>query len=702
MMAEITAQVALAWPERFRRMASRIVTVGMLFLTGCTSGMTPYEQSALQIAKSGRADDFLIVDCLLPGQIRQLGQSVTYVTRRQAVKTSERDCQIRGGEYVALDQSNYATALKVWLPLAEQGDPAAQTNVGEIFEKGLGVPPDYNAAAAWYRKAADKGYSRAEINLGELYEKGLGVPKDPKQALNWYRKAAGLNELTFDITQENQSAAIQQLQSQVASLQQQLKEKQDELTKTQRDLENLRRNLDQRRSDADTERRDIARQRQELEALRKKQQSATDDQVRELQRSISEGEGRLAAKDKEVAELRASLARLEKESSSQRTEVARLQKQSPDTGPQIQIIEPQLTLTRGISIAQVTARVDRLVLVGRVDSGAGILSLTVNGREEKLDSANLFKTQIPVQKPNETIRIVAVDRGGKRSTLEFQIPDRTEVVSLPPESRSNATEPAKEQIGYPAPRGVSFGRYHALVIGNNDYRVLPKLETAANDAKEVARVLRDQYGFDVTLLVDANRYETLAALNALRERLTEDDNLLIYYAGHGELDRKNQRGNWLPIDAEPNSSANWISNITITDILNAMTVKQLLVVADSCYSGTLTRSALGHLEGGVSQQDAMKVMQLMARQRSRMVLTSGGVEPVIDSMGGANSVFARSVIELLQSNSGVLPGQELFHHLQLRVAAVAQRIDVRQVPEYAPIKFAGHESGDFFFVRTVN
>jgi caspase domain-containing protein/Sel1 repeat-containing protein len=641
----------------------------------------------------------LIVDCLLPGQIRQLGQSVTYVTRRQAVKTSQRDCEIRGGEYVALDRSNYATALKVWLPLAEQGDPAAQTYVGEIFEKGLGVPPDYNAAMTWYRRAAEKGFSRAAINLGGLYEQGLGVPKDPKQALNWYRKAAGLGELSFAIVPENQSAVVQQLQSQVATLQKQLKDKQDELTSTQRELENLRRNLDQRRSDADGERREIARQRQELEALRKTQQNTSDEQIRELQRSIGDREARLAAKDKEVAELRTSLARAEKSSGAQQIELARLQKQSSDQPPQIQIIEPQLTATRGIAIAQVPARVDRLVLVGRVDSGAGILSLTVNGREEKLDSGNLFKTQIAVQKPNETVRIVAVDRSGKRATLDFQIPDRTEVVNLPPDTGS-AAEPSKPQVGYPAPRGVSFGRYHALVIGNNDYRLLPKLETAANDAKEVARILREQYGFNVTLLVNANRYETLAALNALRERLTEDDNLLIYYAGHGELDRKNQRGNWLPIDAEQNSSANWISNITITDILNAMTVKQLLVMADSCYSGTLTRSALGHLEAGVSAQEAMKVMQLMARQRSRMVLTSGGVEPVIDSVGGANSVFARSVVELLQSNSGVLPGQELFRNLQLRVAAVAQRIDIRQVPEYAPIKFAGHESGDFFFVRT--
>jgi hypothetical protein len=201
------------------------------------------------------------------------------------------------------------------------------------------------------------------------------------------------------------------------------------------------------------------------------------------------------------------------------------------------------------------------------------------------------------------------------------------------------------------------------------------------------------------LLLNANRYQILSALNTLRERLTDEDNLLIYYAGHGELDRRNQEGHWLPIDAEPNSSANWIPNSAITPILNTMTVKQLLVVADSCYAGTLTRSALGQLKAGVSTEETLKLMQLMARRRSRVVMTSGGVEPVIDNIGGQHSVFARPFIELLQANVGALSGQEMFRLLQLRVAATAQRLDVRQVPEYAPIKAAGHESGDFFFVR---
>ena len=92
----------------------------------------------------------------------------------------------------------------------------------------------------------------------------------------------------------------------------------------------------------------------------------------------------------------------------------------------------------------------------------------------------------------------------------------------------------------------------------------------------------------------------------------------------------------------------------------------------------------------------------MAHKRSRMVMTSGGVEPVLDSAGGQHSVFAQSFIELLQTNVGVLAGQEMFGLLRVRVAATAQRINTEQVPEYAPIKFAGHEAGDFFFVRASN
>src|SRR5215510_13467908 len=144
-------------------------------------------------AATQNADQFLIVDCLLPGKIKQLGTQVTYVGARQAVRTTASDCGIRGGEYTSYDRADYGTALQVWLAPAQAGDPKAQTYVGEIYEK----QNDFASAAQWYQKAASQGYAPAQIDLGSLYEQGKGVPKDPQQALAWYRKASGVQDLAL-------------------------------------------------------------------------------------------------------------------------------------------------------------------------------------------------------------------------------------------------------------------------------------------------------------------------------------------------------------------------------------------------------------------------------------------------------------------------------------------------------------------------
>ena len=663
-------------------------------------GAEPVQQVA------ANADELLVVDCLLPGQVRRLGSRMNTLTARRPMKTTARDCEIRGGEYAAYDRANYQTALKVWDSLARGGDPAAQTYVGEIYEKGLGVTPDYAAAAQWYRRAAEQGFSRAAVNLGSLYERGLGVPRDPQQALNWYRRASGLSDLNFSVAGPAPvPGEVERLRKEVEELRRQLQAKQAEFERTQRELEGLRRGLDQRRSAADVERGDLARMRRELEEARGNAQTATGE-LRERERAIAEREARLAAKDREMGDLRQALARREQEAASQRAEIERLRKRegetsgsdtrpvAPDAPPAIELIDPELVATRDIGVRAVPLRAPMasVPLVGRVTSGAGLKSLTINGREAAVDSENLFKAQVPVTREREEVRIVAIDRTGRKSTLDFLILNRA------PQSPAGGGGPGGPSPGPRVNRGA-FGTYHALVIGNNAYRQLRPLQTAVNDAKEVARVLRDDYGFQVTLLLNATRYDILSALNKLREQLTEKDNLLIYYAGHGELDKVNQRGHWLPIDAEPNSSANWISNVAITDILNAMSVRQLLVVVDSCYAGTLTRSSVGDLEAGMSEAERLKLIELLAQKRSRMVMTSGGVEPVIDSAGGPHSVFAQSVLAVLRTNAEVLSGQEMFRLLRLRVAAAAQRVDISQVPEYAPIKFAGHESGDFVFLR---
>ena len=215
----------------------------------------------------------------------------------------------------------------------------------------------------------------------------------------------------------------------------------------------------------------------------------------------------------------------------------------------------------------------------------------------------------------------------------------------------------------------------------------------------MADLLGKRYGFNVKVLRNPTRYEILSALAGYFDTLGEQDNFLLYYAGHGTLQEGGPvtRGYWQPADAEPGSPANWISSVEITDQLGVLRAKQVLVIADSCYSGALTRSAVARAPGQ-SQAERDNWLKLMARKRSRTALTSGGLAPVLDTGSGEHSVFAAALLDVLRTNQDVLETQRLYREVSARVALAAERYRVEQVPEYAPIGTAGHEAGDFFFV----
>ena len=90
----------------------------------------------------------------------------------------------------AYQRGDYATALREWRPLAEQGYADAQFNLGVMYDEGRGVPQDDAEAVKWYRKAAEQGDAGAQYNLGVMYGNGLGVPQDYAQAHMWYNLAA--------------------------------------------------------------------------------------------------------------------------------------------------------------------------------------------------------------------------------------------------------------------------------------------------------------------------------------------------------------------------------------------------------------------------------------------------------------------------------------------------------------------------------
>ncbi len=237
------------------------------------------------------------------------------------------------------------------------------------------------------------------------------------------------------------------------------------------------------------------------------------------------------------------------------------------------------------------------------------------------------------------------------------------------------------------------------MIGINDYEFMNPLQTAVNDAEAIRRVLTERFAFRVRYLPDPTRDEILEMLNTLRKDLTENDNLLIYYAGHGTLEKVNDRGYWLPRDAKPDDNTNWIPNYQLTDLLNIMSARHILVISDSCYSGTITRSSATALRSGRTREQLAADYAVMNEKRSRTALTSGGLQPVLDQGRDGHSVFASALLDALNEVDQVVDSQSLLLQIRSRVAQSAYDRDrFEQVPTYGPINFARHEFGEFLFV----
>lgn len=266
----------------------------------------------------------------------------------------------------------------------------------------------------------------------------------------------------------------------------------------------------------------------------------------------------------------------------------------------------------------------------------------------------------------------------------------------PPGSASQS-----ERISASAMDRKRFGRFHALVVGLESYMFWESLQSPHEDARRIADLLSGRYGFDTTLLLDASGAEILSAINDLRERVGPDDNVLIYFAGHGQLLRPEtselMRGYWLPVNAERERTTYWVSNSAINDYLAIFDARSVLVIADSCFGGAMSSDPSTMMLGGdVTLSE--RLVELGLSRKARFVLSSGGLRPVLDGTEGQHSIFARALIEVLQSSNELLRAQDLFDRVSRRTERMASAVGVDQRPELKPIREAGHEAGSFFLV----
>ncbi|NJN52464.1 MAG: caspase family protein, partial [Gammaproteobacteria bacterium] len=212
----------------------------------------------------------------------------------------------------------------------------------------------------------------------------------------------------------------------------------------------------------------------------------------------------------------------------------------------------------------------------------------------------------------------------------------------------------------------------------------------------------------LTVLTIANGDNTavMEAINDLNEIVNDDDNLLIFYAGHGARlsTGQNEIGYWLPANAEaPPRDTYWVPNEFVTGHLSRLKAKRVLMVVDSCYAGLLsTEPSFLLLGGNTAQYSDPEFFRFKLAKRARLLLTSGGDRPVLDGGAGNHSVFARAFLDALTDNQGVLSGPDLFLRVRDKVTAAAAAAQFEQRPELKTIKAAGHEVGDFFFVPRPN
>lgn len=237
------------------------------------------------------------------------------------------------------------------------------------------------------------------------------------------------------------------------------------------------------------------------------------------------------------------------------------------------------------------------------------------------------------------------------------------------------------------PENVNEKNYYALLIGVESY--LDKsmnLKFPVNDIKKLKNLLTENYLFDennVLTLANPDRNKIYDTFQSLKSKITESDNFLVFYAGHGQWDEGMDQGFWIPADGTRYNKSNWISNSEIVSLLRGIKAKHILLIADACFSGSIfiTRDAIINYD---------KAVEVAYSLESKTGLTSGANTPVPDK-----SIFLEFLLKRLEENKvKYLFAENLY--LDFRDAVTNNSI-TGQRPLYGELD--GDKGGQFIFIK---
>lgn len=235
------------------------------------------------------------------------------------------------------------------------------------------------------------------------------------------------------------------------------------------------------------------------------------------------------------------------------------------------------------------------------------------------------------------------------------------------------------------------GKNYLFAIAIDEYLHSPPLYNCVRDVDQIIALLQREYQFEpeytYTLFnraaTEKNIFETF---KQLIKTVGPEDNLLILYSGHGEFEADIEEGYWIPVDAQLGDFSDYVSNSRIVKYLKALDAHHVLLIVDSCFSGTL----FAHRNMGETKT-ALRLDDIP----SRWLITAGRNEVVSDGKPGDNSPFADNIIYFLENN------QENSLSVGDLSDAVIDAVvyNSRQTPRGEPMQDVGHRGGQFFFHR---
>lgn len=334
--------------------------------------------------------------------------------------------------------------------------------------------------------------------------------------------------------------------------------------------------------------------------------------------------------------------------------------------PRINIISPQIDTSSTSHIST-----SNIYLIGRLTDESDIQSLFINDSVIATDDNGFFQQLFNLEVGLNVFRIDATDVLSNSSTKFLHL------INDPARENHAITDELDR-------KGENYG----LIIGINEYNdpALVDLDNPITDATMLYSTLIGNYMFDppnVTLLKNPTRADIINKFDELSYRLTRNDNLIIFYAGHGYWDDEKETGFWLPTDADKISSVNWIRNSTIQDFVDDINTNHTLLISDACFAGSIFKS-----RGDF--QDASIAVNKLYSLSSRKAMTSGTLKKVPD-----RSVFIEFLLKRLNENDKkYISASEIFSSFREAVLNNSPNI-----PQYGVIQDTGDEGGDFIFIK---